>query len=284
VEEPTPADEARHPPGTDPDWEEAWDFDFTTAAGDLGGYLRLALHPRQGVVWFWACLVGRRRPLVTVVAHDVGLPRGPGLDLRAEGLWADPVCETPLEHWTVGLEAFGVGLDDPTEAYRSVRGDRTALGFDLEWETTAGPRLLTRTDGYSLACAVHGEVLVGPETLAFEGWGQRSHAWGSPGWWGASWATSNGRLDDGSSWSSDRVSSSTGPGGDGLLPATRFRVDDPPLSLAASPLHHAPVRLDGPEGRTSRLARALCRYGTGDGRSGVGWSEWNGPAAGDGLR
>lgn len=278
-----PGDEGRHPPGADPFWEEAWDFDFTSPSGDLGGYLRLALHPRRGVTWFWACLVGRRRPLVTVVDHDVALPRGPGLDVRGEGLWSDPVCETPLEHWTVGLEAFGVALDDPTEAYRSLRGDRTPLGFDLEWETVAGARLLSRTQGYSLSCAVHGEVLVGAETIAFDGWGQRSHAWGRRDWWGAPWGASSGRLGDGTTWSTDRLSPPAVPDEDGLLPASRLEVGQPALVLSASPLHHAPVCVDGPDGRSSRLARALCRYLAADGRSGAGWAEWcSAPGGGPG--
>lgn len=276
----TPTDEGRHPPGADPLWEEAWDFDFASPSGDLGGYVRVALHPNRGVTWFWAALVGRRRPLVTVVDHGVALPRGPGLDLRSEGLWSDPVCETPLEHWTVGLEAFGVGLDDPTEAYRSVRGDRTPLGLDLEWETVVGPRSLHRTHGYSLSCAVHGEVLVGRETIAFEGWGQRSHTWGRRDWCGPAGGMSSGRLGDGTTWSTDRLSPSAVPGGDGLLPASRLEIGDPPLVLAATPIHHAPVRVDGPQGCSSRLARALCRYVAADGRSGAGWAEWCTPAGG----
>ena len=36
------------------------------------------------------------------------------------------VCETPNDHWSVNLEAFGVALDDPAEAYRGERGDRIA--------------------------------------------------------------------------------------------------------------------------------------------------------------
>ena len=112
-------DEGRHAADpADPRWEESWDFDFTTGAADLGGYFRIALHPGLATTWFWAALVGDGRPLVTVVDNEVALPRGPGLDLRADGLWADAVCETPLDHWTLGMEAFGVALDDPTEAYR----------------------------------------------------------------------------------------------------------------------------------------------------------------------
>lgn len=118
-----------------PGWEESWHFDFHTGDGGLGGYVRLGLWPQWGVAWFWAALVGDGRPLVSVVDHELRLPRAPQLDLRAEGLWSSLTCETPLVHWSVGLEAFGVALDDPREAYRRVRGDLTALGLDLEWET-----------------------------------------------------------------------------------------------------------------------------------------------------
>ena len=48
---------------------------------------------------------------VVVRDHEVPLPRQ-GLEVRAEGLWCELWCETPLEHWTYGLEAFAVQLDD----------------------------------------------------------------------------------------------------------------------------------------------------------------------------
>ena len=57
------------------------------------------------------------------------------LVVRAEGLWAELLCETPDEHWSFGLEAFGVRFDDEAEAAVSDRGERVAVGFDLEWET-----------------------------------------------------------------------------------------------------------------------------------------------------
>lgn len=271
------ADEGRHSPEDgDPRWEESWDFDFTTSGGDLGGYLRLGLHPAAGVTWFWAALVGEGRPLVTVVDHDVALPRGPGLDLRAEGLWADAVCETPLEHWTLGLEAFGVALDDPSEAYRSVRGDRTALGFDMEWET-AGPASERRPAGYHLPCAVHGQVLVGREVIDFDGWGGRSHEWGERDWT-RPWCTSTGRLDDASTWHVhlEEPGAAAGPGDGGLARPGRLPAG-PTGDLSVRPLHQAPVHVVGSGGRTSRLARALCLYAVPDGRRGTGWTEWNAP-------
>ena len=39
------------------------------------------------------------------------------LEIRTEGLWAELLCETPGEHWTLGLEAFGVRLDTVAEAW-----------------------------------------------------------------------------------------------------------------------------------------------------------------------
>ncbi len=55
--------------------------------------------------------------------------------VRAEGLWVELLCETPGEHWSIGLEAFGVRFDDEAEAAASDRGERVPVGFDLEWET-----------------------------------------------------------------------------------------------------------------------------------------------------
>jgi hypothetical protein len=83
---------------------------------------------------------------VRVVVPDVGVivvrddevapPRREDLlVIRAEGLWAELLCETPGEHWSFGLEAFGVRFDDEAEAAASDRGERVAVGFDLEWET-----------------------------------------------------------------------------------------------------------------------------------------------------
>ncbi len=93
---------------------------------------------------------GRRRSTASfhaqVVVPDVGVivvrddevappKRDDLLVVRAEGLWAELLCETPGEHWSFGLEAFGVRFDDEAEAATSDRGERVAVGFDLEWET-----------------------------------------------------------------------------------------------------------------------------------------------------
>ena len=83
---------------------------------------------------------------------DVPRPRGALLEVRADGLWTEMVCETPGEHWSFGLEAFGLRVDDPAETI----GDRIPVGYDLEWETPDG---------------VHGELLIGRATIPVDATG-----------------------------------------------------------------------------------------------------------------
>ena len=162
----TDADELAHPPGDERLWGESWYFDFTDRDGTLGGYVRLGLYPNLGVAWYWACLVGEGRPLVTVIDHEVALPKAPSLEIRADGLWADHIVETPFDHMTLGCEAFAIAVDDPAEVYGDLRGDRVPFGFDLEWETDRGGLYpWIGTTRYEVSCNVHGEILVGDETI-----------------------------------------------------------------------------------------------------------------------
>lgn len=52
------------------------------------------------------------------------------------------------------------------------------------------------------------------------------------------------------------------------------------LDLAVEPVAFSPVHLiddDGTGPRHARFPRALCRFEASDGRTGVGWTEWNQP-------
>lgn len=176
--------EGRRPPAQMPGWREWWGFDFVSPRDDLAGWAELVLFPESETAWYHAFVVGRDRQLVAVVDHEVPMPART-LEIRTHGLWADHICETPGEHWTLGLEAFGVGLDDPAEMYRRQLGDVVPLGFDLEWDNDdPDATLLQITDraigGYSLGCEVSGEVLIGDETLDIDATGTRHHRWGSP--------------------------------------------------------------------------------------------------------
>jgi len=167
---PPAADERRHPAG-----DESWWFDFAAADGSLGGYLRLAYRPVDRVAWCWAAVVGEDRPLVSLRAHDVRIPAR-GMEVRADGVWASLACETPMEHWSVGLESFGAAMDDPLEAWGEERGDVVPFGLDLEWEATEPA--VGGAGRYGQWCTVHGEVLIGDERLTVACTGHRDHRWG----------------------------------------------------------------------------------------------------------
>ena len=224
--------------------------------------------------------------------------------MRAEGLCADHTIEVPFDHVTVGLEAFGLALDDPADAYGEPRGRRVPLGLDLEWETDgsayAYPPGTTR---YEVPCRVHGEVLLGDETIALDAVGQRDHSWGVRDWWALGWTWTAGWLEDGTRFHGtvarrgddvvpyhpgyvqppggplagvDRTSSQPAPGAPGLPAGDVVTVGD--LRLEVAPVAFAPVRIDDGAGRVSRFARALCRFrDPAGGRRGVGWTEWNQP-------
>jgi hypothetical protein len=241
-----PRDEARHEPGADENWSETFHCDFFAGDASLGGYVTVTLLPNGRFAWFWASLVGEGRRLVTVIDNEAPLPRRRTLELRTSGLWCEIQVEVPLDHLTVGMESFGVALDEPADVFGSLRGDLTPLGFDLEWETERDPMPLA--DGYELRCRVHGEILVGQERIDFDGWGARHHVWGTHAWWRSAWRRASGRFDDGT-WidASDE-------------PSVTQRIAEAPLPLASF----------------SRLHRTLARFER-DGRAGAGWFQRNEP-------
>lgn len=294
------SEEGRHEPGPGRWWGESWYFDFAAADGRLGGYVRLGYYPNQGRAWWWAYLVGPDRPLVALRAHDIDMPRT-GTEVRSDGIWACLTPETPNEHWSVGLEAFAVSLDDPLDAYRDERGDRVALGLDLEWEAAAPPFDYPGVTRYEQSCDVYGEILVGDERIEFSGPGQRDHSWGERDWWRFGWCWTAGSLSDGTRYHGARIalgdlhyspsyvaspdgqmdahlgwSVDTALGDEGLPTGAHMELGG--LDLAVAPLAFAPVLLvDEADSRVSRFPRALCEVSALDGRRGVAWTEWNQP-------
>ena len=213
------------------------------------------------------------------------------------------MVETPLDHVSVGVEAFAVALDDPADTYRDLRGERTPVRpRPRVGDRRRHLRLSRSTTRYEIPCRVHGEVLVGDEEIAFDGWGQRDHSWGVRDWWTVDWSWTAGRLGDGTRFhgthvtlGGDRVAD-TGyvqpPGGplagDGVVrpdPGARSSRACPSAVSAGSTTSRSPSsrwrsprsHLVATDGRTSRFPRALCRFAEqgGAGRRGVGWTEWN---------
>jgi hypothetical protein len=64
-------------------------------------------------------------------------------------------------------------------------------------------------------------------------------------------------------------------GANGLPLRTSLVLDPGGISGDVEVRGHAPVRLTAPDGRVSEFARAWVNINTADGRSGVGWMEWN---------
>lgn len=294
-----PTDEGLHPHDDERWWSESLYLDFVDPDAGIAGYVRLGILPNQDVAWYWACLVGPDRPLVTVIDHDVPLPRPGSTEVRTEGLWADYTVETPLEHVSVGVEAFATAVDDPADVYGDLRGARVPLGFDLEWETAGGAMRYPGLTRYEVPSTVHGEVAVGDERIEISGTGQRDHSWGTRDWFSVEWSWMSAALDDGTRLHGTQVNLGddpvygTGflvPPGGTLRPATHvardeelgdhgfptaatWRVEDVEMSI--EPVAFSPVDLHGDDGAHSRFPRAWCRYRTADGREGHGWTEWN---------
>ncbi len=171
-------DEGRHQPGG-VEWQERWTFESWHPDATFGAMAAITLLPASRHAWYWAAVVRESRPLLTLVDTDLRMP-STSLALRGEGLWADHVCETPLEHWTVANEAFSVALDDPDEALGAQRGVLVPLGFDLEWEAAADPVELS--DGYAIDATVSGEILIADENLNVDLTGRWRHQWGPLHW------------------------------------------------------------------------------------------------------
>jgi len=237
------ADERAHPAGGD-GWWEAWQLDVAGSDG-TGVAVQLACAPALGVAWWWThLLLPDRTGPVVVRDHEVPLPRV-GLEVRADGLWGELVCETAFEHWTYGLEAFGVALDDLADSRRGEIGERVPVGFDLEWEIDPGGGELRDCDdswpGYEQFGAVHGEVLLGRARVEIDAFGRRAHRWGVPQWDRAARCT----------WLGER--------GGGARVGTNVPI---------MPFGSFVVPLTTPDGGAAELTRALVRGAAGE----IGWS------------
>lgn len=301
------ADERPHDPGQSSRWWETWHLDAATEDG-IGLSVRLACAPALNVAWWWTYLVMPDLPGPVVVRdHEVPLPRQ-GLEVRADGLWGELTCETALEHWSYGLEAFGVRLDEPADALRGEIGERMPVGLDIEWEIEPDANEPHERPagwpvrGYLQTGSVRGEVLLGRSRFEIDGVGQRSHTWGEPrfdppartAWFhtadlDASFLVlGDGRVDgylapgEAPSQPISALREETQRGVDGFPVAARYVLDHE-LEVDVEVLGLAPVPLVGGHGERAVLSRALCRYDAGDaGRSGErrvgnGWASWLDP-------
>ena len=299
--QPDPADEAAHTPGEEPLWNESWYWDFADPGQGLGGWIRLGLIPNQNVAWINALVCGPDIPTVALLDFQVPLPADPNA-IAVGAIEFRHGATVPLQDYRVEISGPAQAYDDPAALLAGEPGRLADLAMDLTWTTAATPysyRIATR---YEIPCAVTGTVTIDGRTYEFTGSpGQRDHSHGVRDWWSMDWVWSALHLDDGThlhgvdlripGMSPVSVGYIAPPGApviettsvtaeaeladNGLPVSTTLTMNPGPITATIDIRGHAPVQLVAPDGRVSFFPRAWATVQTGDGRSGVGWLEWN---------
>jgi Ecdysteroid kinase-like family len=298
---PSPDDEAAHTATDEPLWNESWYADFADAAQGVGGWVRLGLIPNQQTAWLHALLCGPNLPTVAVVDFEVPLPADPWAAHTGAVDFTHSAVD-PLRTYRVTLRGHGESYSDPAALLRAERGTPAEVRIDLEWTTDGTPyqyRIATR---YEIPCTVSGSVTIDGQRYTIDSVpGQRDHSWGVRDWWSMDWLWSALHLDDGTHVHAVDIRIpgippvSIGYVQDGAgtvtevhtiarqqtftddgLPLTATLVVDPGgITATADVRGHAPLRLIAHDGRISQFPRVWATVSTADGRTGVGWLEWN---------
>jgi hypothetical protein len=166
----TDLDECVHPDST----YEEFSFMFWSSDGAVGGYTSLVVAGRS--VTYSAALVRVGQPLLHVC--DESLPPLRFLDhllVKGEGMWAEHICESPFEQWTVTNETFASALDDPDDAFGRAYGTPAPIAFDLEWYATAPP--VEIEGGYAQSGEVHALIELGDGSIDDVFHSERTHRW-----------------------------------------------------------------------------------------------------------
>jgi len=296
---PAADDEAPHVASNEPLWNESWYFDFADAQQGVGGWIRLGLYPNRHGAWINALLCGPDMPTVAVNDFEAALPDDPGA-VRTDAIDLVLDAAEALRTYRVKLGGRGHAYDDPAGLLRGEPGRPVELTMDLVWTTAGTPYQYRITPRYEIPCTVSGTVTVdGREVVVREVAGQRDHSWGVRDWWAMDWVWSALHLDDGTHIHGVDIRVPGAPrfgvgylqqsgqplveaqavtaretfGDNGLPQATTLNVGD--LTATIDIAGHAPVLLTAPDGRVSQLPRAWATVTTDDGRTGVGWVEWN---------
>lgn len=304
--QPNVDDEGAHTPTDEALWSESRYFDFVDPGQDVGGWLRLGLIPNQGHAWINALLCGPNMPTIAVLDFEAALPadyshvQTDDVELRLD------VIE-PLQSHRVSLRGRGEAYDDPAALLRRESGRPVDVELDLSWTTVGAPYLYRMSPRYEIPCTVSGTVTADGRSFTFtDVAGQRDHSWAARDWWSMEWVWSALHLDDGTHLHAVdmRIPGMPPLGigysqrggelielqsvvaresfGDNDLPlGTTFELapggitDMSDITATFEVRGHAPVLLTSSDGRVSRFPRAWGTVTTADGRTGVGWVEWN---------
>ncbi len=175
--------ESRQTPGVSSAWQESHRLDVFVPEQSLAVSFQISARPNWGTASFLAAVLELGALPVVIAEVEVPLPET-SWEVRASGLWADHICETPLDHWSYGLEAFALAVDDPFELLGRAVGDRVPLGWELEFEASGaalldGATLDQSTGAYHQVGRSHGLLLSSDGEREIDGLAVRSHRWGT---------------------------------------------------------------------------------------------------------
>ncbi|HKI43358.1 MAG TPA: phosphotransferase [Mycobacterium sp.] len=298
--QPTEDDEGAHAPTAEPLWSESWYADFADAAQGLGGWFRIGLVANQHKAWIHALLCGPDMPTVAVDAQ-VPLPEDPWA-VRADDFEVGHRSPEPLQTYRVDVRARAQSYADPSALLRGEPGTPVEMTMNLVWATDGTPYTYRVTTRYEIPCTVSGTVTVDGTRYDVDAVpGQRDHSWGVRDWWSMDWIWSALHLDDGTHLHGVNIripgtpSFSVGYAQDADGNVTELHTVESREAFAPNGLPRnatvafnpggitadvdvcgqAPVRLPAEDGRVSQFPRVWATIRTADGRSGVGWLEWN---------
>jgi len=116
---------------------------------------------------------GEQRP---VVISAVDIKFGQGWELRTSGLWADQNRERSFDHWSYGLEAFALAIDEPEELVRTGHGHRVPLGWELDFVADGPPDPTAgETGSFTQTGTMEGLILTASTEQPLEGRARRSY-------------------------------------------------------------------------------------------------------------
>lgn len=158
--------------------DDTIDVEWVDRRAGVAGVLRVAVRPSVGATWFLAVVHERGQEPVVVLDFELPLVSN-AFEFRAPGIWTDLVCETPVEQWTVGVEAFGIAVDPSETLTPGSFGDRTPVGLDIDVEAATAPD--EDDGGFVHDITVRGEVLVGANAYDVDATGVRRRRWDGGG-------------------------------------------------------------------------------------------------------
>ena len=174
------ADERRHHDVAVEAWWW-WGSSTDPLTGALAGVF-VGFELRGGRYDYWAGLVREGEPYLYVEELD-GADLRAGLEIKPPEMWAGHECDDPFRQWSLGNEAHGVLLDDPTEAWRRAHGTPVPVTFDIEWYASFPPEdveVAGAVRGYRQVGEVDARIELLEGVFELQGPAERVHVWGVP--------------------------------------------------------------------------------------------------------